>query len=47
MESSDSEVKEIITASLPFIISVMMQMEMRDTILRIETVENGSDMKEN
>ena len=38
---------EIITASLPFIISVMMQMEMRDTILRIETVENGSDMKEN
>ena len=25
----------------------MMQMEMRGTILKIETVENGSDMKEN
>ena len=46
-ESSDSKVKETITVSLHFIILVMMQMEMRGTILKIETVENGSDMKEN
>lgn len=46
-ESSDSEVKGMIIDSLHFTISVMMQMVMRDIILRIEKVENGSDMKEN